>query len=139
MAHTRLQLDNDFSELETLNEAIEAFIRDAGLNDALAFNLNLALEELFTNIVKYAFPEGGQHLITIELEGDGDAMTAIVEDDGVAFNPLADPPEVDVDAGIDERDIGGLGLHFVKTFAHKVDYERTADRNRLTLQLLARP
>ena len=56
-----------------------------------------------------------------------------MEDDGIAFDPFTSAPEPDLDASVEERRIGGLGVYFVKTLMDEAAYERRGDRNRITL------
>jgi anti-sigma regulatory factor (Ser/Thr protein kinase) len=96
-------------------------------------DLSIALDEVVTNIVSYAYVDEESHDITIHCEiRDGNLETTI-EDDGVAYDPLRAPPP-DLDAPIATRRVGGLGVYFVKKLMKSVSYERVEGRNRLTLK-----
>ena len=95
-------------------------------------NLRIALDEIVTNIVKYAYTDGARHEIRVHCEVREGRLETTVEDDGPAFNPLILPPP-DVTSPLESRPVGGLGVHFVKELMSSVDYERVNGRNRLKL------
>lgn len=129
-----LDLANDLAEIPRLAEAVEAFFDERGLPPKLAFEFNLALDELLTNVISYAFPAGGDHRITVRVAIAGDGrVTAELEDDGAPFDPFAEAPPPVLDGDLEDRPIGGLGVHFVRTMMDAVQYERRGGRNRVTL------
>lgn len=128
----QVRLRNELPEIPRLAAEIEGFCAAHRLADEIAFNLNLVLDEVLTNIISYGYDDGGPHEIAVGLELDRGVLRVVVEDDARAFNPLAaDPP--DLDAGLDERRIGGLGIHFMRTLMSSLDYAREGGRNRLTM------
>lgn len=128
-----ITLRNDLAELTRLAAAIESFGERMALGGKLVYTLNLALDELVTNVVSYAYDEpAGDRVITVALAVDGSRLTATLEDDGRPFDPLAKGPP-DIDSPLEERRIGGLGVHFVRTMMDDVQYSRVDGRNRLTL------
>lgn len=128
-----ITLHNDLSELTHLAEAIESFGEEMGLGMKLVYMLNLALDELVTNVVSYGYDDPtSQGAISLSLAVKDGRLTATLEDDGRPFNPLAQIPP-DTDLPLEERQIGGLGVHFVRTMMDDVQYHRIDGRNRLTL------
>lgn len=128
-----IALQNNIAELNTLATAIEEFAEQAKIGMKLQFNLNLALDELVTNIVNYAYDDNKIHDINIILSCDDQHLSASLTDDGKAFNPTEMPPP-NLDSDIDERKIGGLGVHFVKTLMDKMEYHRSNGFNHLLLE-----
>lgn len=121
------------ARLEDLNDAIlfvKKAVREQGLEQQL-FQIELAAEEIFTNIARYAYPnEEGIVELSCGEEGDGFAME--FADRGIPFNPLEQKlPDMDVPA--DERPIGGLGIYMTKQYMNEVSYTYTEGWNRLTL------
>ena len=57
-----------------------------------------------------------------------------MEDDGVAYDPFTETPDFDPDQRMEDRRIGGIGVHLVRTLMDEVDYLRVGDRNRLTVR-----
>lgn len=128
-----LRLANDLAEIPRLAETVEGFFEENGLPPKLAFSFNLALDELLTNVISYAFEPGTAHEIAVRLTVADGEVRAELEDDGPAFDPLTEAGAPVLDGDIDDRPIGGLGIHFVKTMMDRVQYERRDGRNRLTL------
>ena len=127
-----IELDNELAEIERFEGEFQAFATRHGLAPRAIGQIWLAFDELLTNTVSYGFPEGGRHKISVRLDIEGDCFTAELVDDGVAFDPLA-AGEPDLDAELEEREIGGLGIHFVRVVMDSVDYRREKDQNRLLM------
>lgn len=128
-----ITLKNDLSELSPLAIAVEAFGEEAELSMKAQFNLNLALDELVTNIIHYAYDDENLHQIEITLRYDDFLLSVSVLDDGKAFNPCqADSPELTT--ALEQREIGGLGIHLVRTLMGKVNYHRVNEQNHLYLE-----
>src|SRR5262245_44976784 len=127
-------LANDRSEVEKLGRLVEAFGEAHGLPPESIFSVNLALDEVVTNIIRYAYNDNGQpHPILVRLAVEEGVLAAQVEDDGRAFNPL-EAPAPDIDATIEERPIGGLGIHLVRSMMDSVEYRRDDGRNVFTMK-----
>ena len=92
-----------------------------------------AFVEWVTNVVSYAYTDRLEHWIVIRLKSGSGEASAEVEDDGREFNPLTRPP-VDVNVPLEERSIGGLGIHLIKTLMDSVEYRRVEGRNVLTMK-----
>ena len=127
-----LRIETRLEELERITEAVEEFGAQEEWPPALIFHVNLALEELGVNIMNHGYDEG-IHEFDITLVSADDAVTIEIVDDGRPFDPLHDPKEPDVDAAIDERPIGGLGVFFVREMMDEMRYRREDGKNRLTL------
>lgn len=132
MNRTVLTLKNDLDELTRLSEALEAFCEQHGVPPGAVMALNLSLEEAVTNVINYGF-DGGEHVIDVELAAVDGAIEATIRDDGKEYNPLLreDP---DVNAPLEERRVGGLGVLLVKRLMDEVAYERAGGRNILTMR-----
>jgi len=98
-------------------------------------DMQVALDEVLTNIVNYAHSDGRPHDIRVRLTVTADALETEIEDDGRPFDPLSIPPP-DLGAPLRERAVGGLGIHFVKRLMNEVRYTLVDDRNHLVLRKL---
>lgn len=101
--------------------------------DTLVFKVNLVLEELGLNILSYGGEEGRVPEVEIVLISEDDLLTIEVTDDGQPFNPLEDTAEPNVGSAIEQRSIGGLGVHLVRTLMDELYYERAEGRNYLKM------
>lgn len=126
------QLKNDLSELAVLTRRLEKFAESAGLPREALFRLNLALEEIFTNIVSYGYTDDAVHTVDFSLTQEDNAITFRIADDGAPFNPLSAPPP-DTVCPLSQRQTGGLGLTLVKHCMDDVQYRRIGNRNILTM------
>jgi anti-sigma regulatory factor (Ser/Thr protein kinase) len=125
-------LNNDIADLEKLHREVDAFCSHIGVSKKCHYHLDLALDELFTNIVHYGYPQGGRHRIDLYMEYKAGICTFRLEDDGVPFNPLhAEPPDIEKSA--EDRGPGGLGIFLTRKVMDEVQYERTDNKNVVTL------
>jgi len=128
-----IKLNNKVSELEGFNQTLTEFGQHHGLAPRLVHDLNLALEEILTNIISYGYPDNREHEIKVRLSVQPGEVKAEVEDDGHPFNPL-EAPEADTTKPLEERTIGGLGIHLVRKLMDDLEYKRQGDRNLLTIK-----
>lgn len=131
-SETTMRLENDIRELAHMCQLLEEYAEQNNLPPKALFDLNLALDELVTNIISYGYEDDERHEILVRLRRDGDMVHMHIEDDGIPFNPL-DMPEPNVDAPMEERKIGGLGIHLVKRLMTSVEYERCQGKNILRI------
>jgi len=131
-AKVQLLLANSVSELGPALDRIESVLTETGADDQIVFRIRLALDELLTNSITHGFPQGGEHEIRIDLMLDPDHVAVDIIDDGLPFDPFQ-PRQVDIDAPIEERAIGGLGLHFVRELIPELSYRRVGDHNIVSL------
>lgn len=115
-------------------ERITAIVEDLGEQDDwppdLIFKVNLVLDELSVNIVNY-----GEEASEIEvcLDADAEEVRVEISDDGRPFDPLTDAIEPDLDAPLEDRPIGGLGIHLVREMMDELHYSREDGKNRLAM------
>jgi serine phosphatase RsbU (regulator of sigma subunit)/anti-sigma regulatory factor (Ser/Thr protein kinase) len=127
-----LLLRSDLPELAKLNPFLAEFCTREGLPSDLVPDLELILEELATNVMKYGGVKSGADCCRIELERRPGEVEIRFSDAGAPFNPL-DQAEVDTSLPIEDRPIGGLGIHFIKHLTDTQHYEFRDGRNILTL------
>ena len=127
------ELKSDLSELDRLCQNLEEFGQKFGFSKKLIFEINLALDELFTNIISYGFQDDKDHVITVTLTPENDQLCLCIEDDGKPFNPI-EFESPDVACSVEECKIGGLGIHIMKKLMDEICYERCDDKNVLNLK-----
>lgn len=139
MAAIRLRCDRAPEAVDSALDAIEAHLVAAGASEPEALQMRLVAEEIVTNIARCAWPEGVDGHFHVELAAEDGAgglhvvMTTI--DDGVAFDPTAKAAP-DIDADLDDRAIGGLGMFLVREMTDTQRYDRTDGENRFRVERL---
>lgn len=137
MNHVRLQrtltLTNDLSTIPQLNEFLDLIFEEVGVDMEVCMSLNLAMEEAVVNVIDYAYPQGTSGSIDINVLADEDSIVFVIMDSGIPFDPTA-AKEVDTTLPLEERPIGGLGIHLIRKIMDDVSYERRDNKNILTLR-----
>jgi len=129
-----LILKNDLSEIGRIADEIEAHGEARAWPTKWILNINLSLDELVTNTVSYGYRDSdAHHEIRITLTEREGSLVVIMEDEGIAYDPFTETAAPDLEAEVEERPIGGLGVYFVKTLMDEVAYERIDGVNRITL------
>jgi serine/threonine-protein kinase RsbW len=129
----KIVITNQIEEIGVLAARIEALSNVWELPVSMTMNLNLVLEEAVTNIIFYAFPQGGLHSIEIALSVYEQELTITIMDDGIPFDPTL-KAEPDTNLPVDQRPIGGLGIFLIRKIMDNVSYNRQENKNILTLK-----
>jgi sigma-B regulation protein RsbU (phosphoserine phosphatase) len=132
-APRRIIMKNEMSEVSRMRGFFFSVCREHGIAEETAKTLNLAIEEWVANVINYAYPKGTRGHVELTAEISDGVLTLVTKDHGIPFDPTAHE-EVDVEAELEDRPIGGLGIHLVKTIMDTMAYRRTSDGyNVLTL------
>ena len=123
-----LLIHNDIQQIPQLADYVETIAAEKHLDHSLTLSLNLALEEAVTNVIMYAYPKGTDGLVDIEAIIRKDSLSFVISDSGQAFDPTAQP-DVDITKGVDERQVGGLGIYLVRSIMDNLSYERSDGKN----------
>ena len=125
------------ADLDTVHAAISDFSREHSLPEDLTTPLRLALDELITNVVEHGFVRRavGERSLMLRLHSTGDVMQATIEDNGIPFDPTV-AAAAEPGGELDDRPIGGLGLHLVRRSIDRMHYRRDGERNVLTITKL---
>ena len=123
---------SNYEALREMVSEVEAFGEQDGWPSELNFRVNLVIDELVQNVLDYSRADGSGD---VEVEVTSREVDLIIEitDDGIPFDPLTEAPEPDVTSAIEDRKIGGLGVHFTKTLMDDVEYRREDGKNRLKI------
>jgi len=127
-----IALKNDIAQIEQLAEQVLAFGRENDLPDELAWELRLVLEEVVTNIISYGYDDQADHVIKVSIINAEQAVTLTVQDDARPFN-LLEHPLPDLEIPLEDRPVGGLGIHMVRRIMDDVDYRRDGGQNRVVM------
>lgn len=127
-----LVLENDIQEMDKLEPFLNDFFERNKLDMSLLPQMDLALEEAIANVIMYAYPEGQRGTVEIALEMKEGHLQTCVSDAGTPFNPLQQP-DAKLSSSIEERPIGGLGIHLIKEIMDEVVYQYKDGKNILTM------
>lgn len=127
-----LLIKNEVAELEQLVILIDEVTEELQLDPEIGMSLNLALEEVVSNVILYAYPEGTNGTVQIVANSDGQVLVFTITDQGKAFDPTQ-VKEADITLSAEERAIGGLGIFIVNQIMDNVSYRRENGQNILML------
>lgn len=130
MESVSLKIAPELDQLERITAAVEEFAERDDWPPDLTFKVNLVLDELSVNVVNYG---GNASEIEVSLASDGDQVRVEIADDGKPFDPLHEAPEPDIDAPLEDRPIGGLGIYLVREMMDELYYSRENGKNRLAM------
>ena len=128
----RIGLRNQLSEIQRFQDEFAQFAAAKDMETTTIRELHVVFDELLSNIVRHAYLDEENHEIEVEIDDSSKSLKITIEDDGIPFNPLeADKP--DTSSPLEERPIGGLGIHLVLNMVDELTYKRDGDRNVVVL------
>ena len=129
----QLTFKNEEQELSRVAAFMEGVCDELQLDMHVAMKLQVAMEEMVTNVIFYAYPEGTSADITLTAESDGKEVAFVLSDTGKPFDPTA-KEDADLDVNPMDREQGGMGILIVKNIMNEVSYQRLGDINQLTMK-----
>lgn len=130
-----IEIANRLSELALLTDRLTAICEEQGLGARASFHLQLVCDELVTNTISYGYDNDDERTIRISATFTPDEVALVIQDDGRPFNPFQNRDSPDLTLGVEEREIGGLGIHFVKRVMERVAYERSGRYNVISMTM----
>ncbi|MFL6797268.1 MAG: ATP-binding protein [Xanthobacteraceae bacterium] len=131
IASRELRIANQIEEIERVAALVDEFGEQNRISNEILVAVNVSLDEVINNIISYGYEDSGHHDIVVRLSLlKGASVEVIVEDDGKPFNPLSVPAP---DLRVKPRQIGGVGLHFVRKLMDHLEYARCGEINQLRL------
>lgn len=127
-----LSIQNDIAEVGRLSEFLDTISAEWAIPQKTLFDINLSLEELVSNIMYYGYEDNDDHSISLTFDFEDDCVLISIIDDGFAFNPLT-AKRPDINAPLENRKVGGLGIHLVRNLMDSMKYERKSGKNILQL------
>jgi serine/threonine-protein kinase RsbW len=127
-----IPMKNSLEEFGRLVESVAQFLAENEVSPKVDFTANLVIEEAVLNVIHYAYPTQGDGDIGFTMEIEGRKLTITLCDWGRPYDPLA-RAEPDINAPLEERQVGGLGVHLIKKMCKEVKYEYEDGRNKLAM------
>ncbi len=134
IAATEVSIVNTLENIEKVVEHFDGFCETNSIPMPVNQKINLSLDDLVNNIISYGYKDELEHIIDIRFKLFENRLMVIVEDDGIPFNPF-DSDGADITLSIDDREIGGLGIHLIKKLMSSCDYQRKANKNVVVLTM----
>jgi sigma-B regulation protein RsbU (phosphoserine phosphatase) len=123
---------NRLPAIEQVNERFNSFADENNIPRDISRKMNTVFDEFINNIVSYAHKDENMHEIEIRVELTDNALTINIIDDGVPFDPFATKTP-DTTLSIEDREIGGLGIHIVRNMMDSFNYQRKKEKNIVSL------
>ncbi|MDE0106585.1 MAG: ATP-binding protein [Bryobacterales bacterium] len=127
-----LNLESSLDALGQIEQAVTEFGTEHEWPEDLLFHVQLTLDELATNVINHGYGAGG-HSFQITVKSKPEAVQIELVDEAHPFDPLHDAPQPAIDASVQEREVGGLGVHIVKELMDEIEYRREDGKNCLKL------
>jgi serine/threonine-protein kinase RsbW len=123
---------NNLAELNGLRDSLERIAAERGIPDKPLMQLQIALDEIASNVIKYGWPDGGNHELCVRITAHHDRVEVEIVDDGQEFDPRQAPPPKPPPPGRRPKP-GGVGIHMLKRLVDKIEYERIGGHNRTVI------
>jgi sigma-B regulation protein RsbU (phosphoserine phosphatase) len=127
-----ITIKNRYEDMGIVDEQFTAFAEENELPDSVRQAMSIVLDELLNNVISYAYQGEKERDIEVEFELSGRRLVLTIKDSGVPFNPFASKSP-DITESIEERAIGGLGIHMVRNMMDDYSYQRQINKNVVTL------
>ena len=128
----RVTVPSRLEEIGSVNDVFHEFSVEHGLPDDIRRGVKIVFDDLLNNVISYAYKDDEEHTIEVRVELSADRLVVHITDDGHAFNPFARAaPDTELD--LEDREIGGLGIHIVENLMDVVSYIRQDDQNVVVL------
>lgn len=132
MKALKINLTKNISDLTMLVTKLEKFFEENNIS-SVSMPMTLILEELYTNTITHGASDGRDIFIEVNLGIDKNELVMTYKDNGIPFNVL-ELPGPDLTASIENREVGGLGVYYVKTLTDSVEYEYLEKQNVLKMK-----
>ena len=125
-------IHNDLSEIAVVRDALDQIGQEFEVPARAMVQLQVAIDEVLSNVIKYSWPEGGKHELLVRMTLRATGLGLDIFDDGRPFDPLRAPEPSPPRAGQRPRP-GGVGIHMTKKLVDNLTYERINGRNHTSL------
>ena len=131
-AYVEIELVNNESQIAPVHDQINLFSETWGIPADVQFQIAVSVEEYIVNLFHYGYADTHRHLIHITMTRTKSGLAVEIFDDGQPFNPLT-APEVDLTSSIEDRQIGGLGIHIIRAYMDQLSYQSSNSVNRFSM------
>lgn len=130
-----IEIANHIKEIRKVHQTMDRYLREQSLGEYDRKKVSIAVDEILSNIISYAYDDKGRHIIRVNLDCAEDQLTLEFMDDGKQFDPIEFIRTQGERSAEDMDRVGGLGLKLVGRLMNRLAYQREGDQNKLTLVL----
>ena len=128
-----IEIPNDISSIAVVHKRLTEFCGSLGIPEDVQFQTNLCVEEYVVNLIQYGYADDDPHTIFVyATHTDDNLEIVIVDDSDEPFDPLS-APLADLSTDLENRPVGGLGIHIIRTYMDHLSYSVTERGNRFTM------
>jgi len=130
--HKTVRITNQRDQIDTVRKFFDDYSKDNKLTEKTVHDIQMALDELLTNIVNYGYEDTDEHQIDIHFGVNDDAVKVEIVDDSKPYNIL-EKDNPDISLSMEDKPIGGLGIFLIKKLMSNVDYYTEEGKNHLVM------
>ena len=130
--HKTVRITNQRDQIDTVRKFFDDYSKDNKLTEKTVHDIQMALDELLTNIVNYGYEDTDEHQIDIHFGVNDDAVKVEIVDDSKPYNIL-EQENPDISLSVEDKPIGGLGIFLIKKLMSNVDYYTEEGKNHLVM------
>ena len=130
--HKTVRITNQRDQIDTVRKFFDDYSKDNKLTEKTVHDIQMALDEVLTNIVNYGYEDTDEHQIDIHFGVNDDAVKVEIVDDSKPYNIL-EKDNPDISLSMEDKPIGGLGIFLIKKLMSNVDYYTEEGKNHLVM------
>ena len=130
--HKTVRITNQRDQIDTVRKFFDDYSKDNKLTEKTVHDIQMALDELLTNIVNYGYEDTDEHQIDVHFGVNDDAVKVEIVDDSKPYNIL-EKDNPDISLSVEDKPIGGLGIFLIKKLMSNVDYYTEEGKNHLVM------
>ena len=130
--HKTVRITNQRDQIDTVRKFFDDYSKKNKLTEKTVHDIQMALDELLTNIVNYGYEDTDEHQIDIHFGVNDDAVKVEIVDDSKPYNIL-EKDNPDISLSMEDKPIGGLGIFLIKKLMSNVDYYTEEGKNHLVM------
>jgi len=127
-----VQITNQRDQVDTVRKFFDDYSKENKLTEKTVHDIQMALDELLTNIVNYGYEDSDEHKIDVRFGINDDAVRVEIIDDSKPYNIL-EQENPDISLSVEDKPIGGLGIFLIKKLMSNVDYYTKEGKNHLVM------
>ena len=130
--HKTVRITNQRDQIDNVRKFFDDYSKENKLTEKTVHDIQMALDELLTNIVNYGYEDSDEHQIDVHFGINNNAVNVEIVDDSKPYNIL-EQENPDISLSVEDKPIGGLGIFLIKKLMSNVDYYTEEGKNHLVM------